>query len=74
MLVQCLRAPWSSMCAAVKESPEAEIPAALQIMYVFFLYCAVFRVSQNFYYKVPHWDKWLHAFSAVMAATRLHHR
>ena len=56
MLVQCL------LGAVVLHVPQLlrnrlrlEIPAALQIMYVFFLYCAVFLGEvRNFYYKVPH--------------------
>lgn len=47
-----------------------EIPTALYIMYIVFLYCAIFLGEvRSFYYTVPHWDTWLHGFSAVMAGS-----
>jgi len=69
MVVQCL------LGAVVIHVPQflrkylkIEIPAPLYIMYIFFLYCAVFLCEvRSFYYRIPHWDKWLHGFSAVMA-------
>ena len=69
MLVQCL------LGAIVIHVPQflrkylkIEIPTPLFIMYIFFLYCAVFLGEvRSFYYRIPHWDKWLHGFSAVMA-------
>lgn len=71
MLVQCLLGAVAlHVPQLLRNRLRLEIPAALQIMYVFFLYCAVFLGEvRNFYYKVPHWDKWLHAFSAVMAGS-----
>jgi len=45
-----------------------ELPAALYLMYVLFLYGAIFLGEvRSFFYVVPHWDVYLHAFSAVMA-------
>lgn len=45
-----------------------ELPTALTIMYIAFLYCAIFLGEvRDFYYLVPHWDTILHAMSSVMA-------
>ncbi len=71
MLVQCL------LGAIVINLPhflhrylKIEIPTALNITFIVFLYCAIFLGEvREFYYKVPHWDKWLHGFSAIMAGS-----
>ncbi len=43
------------------------IPNMLYILYIIFLYCAIFLGEvRNFYYVIPHWDIILHAFSSVM--------
>ena len=45
-----------------------ELPAPLYIMYILFLYAAIFLGEvRSYFYRVPHWDVYLHAFSAVMA-------
>ena len=45
-----------------------ELPTALYLMYILFLYCAIFLGEvRDFYYVVPHWDTILHTFSSVMA-------
>ncbi|MEG1523927.1 MAG: hypothetical protein RRZ24_09025 [Clostridia bacterium] len=45
-----------------------ELPTALYLMYILFLYCAIFLGEvRDFYYLVPHWDTILHTFSSVMA-------
>ena len=45
-----------------------ELPAALYLLYILFLYCAIFLGEvRDFYYAVPHWDTILHAMSSVMA-------
>ena len=45
-----------------------ELPAALYLMYILFLYCAIFLGEvRDYYYRVPHWDTILHAMSSVMA-------
>lgn len=47
-----------------------ELPVALYIMYMIFLYCAIFLGEvRNFYYVVPYWDVILHCFSSMMAGT-----
>lgn len=44
-----------------------EIPYALNIMYLIFLYCAItLGEVRDFYYRVPHWDTILHTLSGVM--------
>ena len=45
-----------------------EIPKTLYIMYLIFLYCAIFLGEiRNYYYNVPHWDSILHTFSSLMS-------
>lgn len=45
-----------------------ELPAVLYIMYIIFLYGAIFLGEvRSFYYVVPHWDVYLHAFSSLMS-------
>ncbi len=47
-----------------------ELPTALYVMYILFLYCAIFLGEvRSFFYTVPHWDVVLHAFSSVMAGS-----
>lgn len=44
-----------------------EIPGFLYTMYIIFLYCGIFLGEvRSFYYTVPHWDDFLHAFSSMM--------
>jgi hypothetical protein len=44
-----------------------ELPAVLYILYIIFLYCAIFLGEvRSFYYLVPHWDDFLHLFSSMM--------
>lgn len=44
-----------------------EIPSNMYIVYVVFLYAAIFLGEVgNFFYKVPHWDIMLHTFSGAM--------
>ncbi len=45
-----------------------EIPRTLYIMYLIFLYCAIFLGEiRNYYYHVPHWDSILHTLSSLMS-------
>lgn len=69
MLVQCLLgAVVIHVPYFLKKHLKIEIPPLLLIMYIVFLYCAIFLGEvQGFYYRIPHWDSWLHGFSAVMA-------
>lgn len=44
-----------------------DIPGYLVIMYLIFLYCAIFLGEvRSFYYQIPYWDTILHGFSAAM--------
>lgn len=44
-----------------------DIPSYLVVMYLIFLYGAIFLgETRFFYYKVPYWDTVLHCFSAAM--------
>ncbi len=45
-----------------------EVPQLLYVLFVLFLYCAIFLGEvRSFYYRVPHWDVVLHSFSSMMA-------
>ena len=47
-----------------------ELPIPLYIMFMIFLYCAIFLGEvRSFYYVVPNWDIILHCFSSMMAGT-----
>lgn len=69
MLVQCaLGVVVINLPMALARRFRFDVPAALYLMYILFLYCAIFLGEvRAFYYKVPHWDVILHAFSSVMA-------
>lgn len=44
-----------------------ELPTVLYVMYIIFLYAAIFLGEvRSFYYKIPYWDVILHAFSSMM--------
>ena len=44
-----------------------EIPSNMMLLYVIFLYCAIFLGEvRSYYYDVPHWDTILHGFSGAM--------
>ncbi len=44
-----------------------DIPNYMYIMYFFFLYCAIYLGEvRSFFYVIPHWDTYLHAFSGAM--------
>lgn len=43
------------------------LPGTIVILYFVFLYCAIFLGEVfSFYYRIPHWDAMLHAFSGAM--------
>lgn len=47
-----------------------EIPTTLCLMYVVFLYCAIFLGEvRDFFYTVKNWDVILHCFSSIMAGS-----
>lgn len=44
-----------------------EIPGSITILYFVFLYCAIYLGEvRSFYYRVAHWDTYLHTFSGAM--------
>lgn len=46
---------------------KVELPTPLYIMYIIFLYAAIFLGEvRSFYYKIPSWDIILHGFSSMM--------
>ncbi len=68
MLVQCLLAIVVMMLPSIIERRwSIPIPNLIYILFYIFLYCAVFLGEVlSFYYRVPHWDTMLHAFSGAM--------
>ena len=51
----------------VEQRFRIHIPDIMQIMYILFLFCAIYLGEvRNLYYKVPYWDLILHCFSAGM--------
>lgn len=46
---------------------KVELPTALYVMYIVFLYAAIFLGEvRSYYYKFPSWDNILHTFSSIM--------
>ncbi len=44
-----------------------EIPGAMYIVFIIFLYCAIYLGEvRSFYYLIPNWDTILHTFSGAM--------
>ena len=68
MLVQCILGVVSVILPSViARKFKIKIPVALYVMFLVFLYCAIFLGEvRNFYYVIPHWDDILHAFSSMM--------
>jgi len=68
MLVQCLLGIFALyMPSIISKRWKIEIPSGIYILYVVFLYCAIFLGEvTSFYYRVPHWDTYLHTFSGAM--------
>lgn len=68
MLLQCLLGIVAICLPAVLEKRHNfVIPSNMMILYVLFLYGAIFLGEvMAFYYKVPHWDTILHTLSGAM--------
>ncbi len=68
MLVQCMLGVVALMVPSfVSKKYKVKIPTIMYILYVIFLYGAIFLGEvRNFYYTVPHWDTILHTFSGAM--------
>lgn len=68
MLLQCLLGiVIIHLPMFVSKQFKIELPTALYVMYIVFLYAAIFLGEvRSFYYKIPYWDIILHAFSSMM--------
>ena len=68
MLTQCI----AGLCVTLlptllSHKWRIEVSSNIEILYYIFLYCAIYLGEvRNFYYRVPHWDSMLHAFSGAM--------
>ncbi len=51
----------------LRKKVKIDIPSKMMFAYALFLYCAIYLGEmRSFYYRVPHWDVILHAFSGMM--------
>ncbi|MDR0813169.1 MAG: hypothetical protein LBO63_04095 [Oscillospiraceae bacterium] len=68
MLLQCLLGIAIMFLPSIlKKRRKLAITNRMHILFVTFLYCAiVLGEVRSFYYKVPHWDSFLHIFSGAM--------
>lgn len=68
MLLQCiLGAVAIHLPTFISRKLNIKIPRLLTLMFLIFLYCAIFLGEvANFYYRIPHWDDILHFFSSMM--------
>ena len=68
MLLQCLLGVAAILLPArLMRRWDVEIPRTMFLLYIAFLYCAIFLGEvRSFYYTVPHWDTVLHVCSGGM--------
>ena len=68
MLSQCIVGVFAMLLPGLlRKKINLEIPSNMIILYVIFLYCAIYLGEvRSFYYNVPHWDTILHTFSGAM--------
>jgi len=68
MLVQCLLGLVVSLLPAlISHRWKIILPNTIYVLYFVFLYCAIYLGEVfEFYYRIPHWDTILHAFSGAM--------
>lgn len=68
MLIQCILGMVIMFLPSMLERRwRIDIPGFMHIVFVVFLYAAIYLGEvRSFYYKVPHWDTVLHAFSGSM--------
>lgn len=69
MVLQCLfGAIVIFLPEKVEDRFEVRIPNLIKIIYIIFLFLAIYLGEvRNFYFRVPHWDNILHFFSATMS-------
>lgn len=67
MLIQCLLGIVALFIPSmISKKAKIVIPSSMYIIYVIFLYAAIFLGEvRDFYYRVPHWDTILHTFSGA---------
>lgn len=67
MLIQCLLGIVALFIPKMlSKKSKLKIPNMMYIIYVVFLYAAIFLGEvRDFYYRVPHWDTILHTFSGA---------
>lgn len=68
MLSQCILGVVAFFLPSIiSKKTKIVIPSNMYIIYVVFLWGAIFLGEvRNYYYRVPHWDTILHTFSGVM--------
>ena len=68
MFTQCLLGIVAMILPSkIEHKLQISIPSGMMILYVLFLYCAIFLGEvRSYYYTVPHWDTMLHGFSGGM--------
>lgn len=68
MLIQCLLGAFALVLPKfLTNRYNVKIPTTMSIVYLIFLYAAIFLGEvRNFYHVVPYWDTILHAFSGGM--------
>ncbi len=53
--------------AFIERKRKIDIPDSMEILYALFLFCAIYLGEvRDFFYRIPHWDTLLHAFSGLM--------
>lgn len=67
MLIQCLLGIVALFIPSIiSKKWKITIPSSMYIIYVIFLYAAIFLGEvRDFYYRIPHWDTILHTFSGA---------
>jgi len=67
MLIQCLLGIVALFIPSmISKKWKISIPSTMYIIYVIFLYAAIFLGEvRDFYYRIPHWDTILHTFSGA---------
>lgn len=70
MLLQCIVGVIAMLLPSIfKKRLDISIPSNMMFVYTLFLFCAIYLGEvRSFYYRVPHWDTMLHAFSGAMLA------
>jgi len=67
ILIQCILGIIAMIIPKLlKQKAGLNIPSVMLIIYALFLYCGIYLGEvRNYYYRVPHWDTILHAFSGI---------